>query len=95
MPFLSCKQESERRLAPSPEGLEAAGTRGSDRERGGGAEPTGEALPWAAAGTGPNSTRPCSPIQCGRNFREAGWGGCFRARSTERGSSDKRSWWPG
>lgn len=73
LPFLSSKRESQR-LAPALEGSEAAEMRGSHgkRGRGGGwgAEPTAEALPWAAERTGFTGTRSRSPIQGSRNFRE-------------------------
>ena len=93
LPFLFSKRESQR-LAPALEGSESAEMRGSHGKRGrGGAEPTAEALPWAAERTGFTGTRSRSPIQGSRNFREAQLERVLpEATGTEGGASDERCW---
>lgn len=69
--------------------------RGSHGKRGlvGAAEPTAEALPWAAERTGFTGSRSRSPIQSSRNFREAQLERVLRgATGTEGGASDERCW---
>ena len=94
-PSLPLLETREPKISACPGGVGGRGNARIARKEGpgGGAEPTAEALPWAAERTGFTGTRSRSPIQGSRNFREAQLERVLpEATGTEGGASDERCW---